>query len=134
VNIQNEDNLIAHCDLYAWSKVKIWNKTKTEFKQDLQDLINNYDIIIVVTLKVSKAILCERINLRLSAVKRRKDLYKKFRRLLHLWKKRKEFMDGKCDTVYESWFDYINIINVENHWLLDASEANDMKLYLYKKN
>ena len=136
------ERLVLHYNLYdGFKHLHFCSSHVTLFLPN--ELINNADTIIIVTLLVPRSILVKRLNSRLLkkffqliGVRETKNYNsgQLLAKILDLLKKRKAVKCREIDLLYEKWFSYLNRFNITNHLLLDSSQPYDMRAYPYKKD
>ena len=131
--------MVVHYDFYTQQS------KENEFNY-LADLIDKFDRINVITIKVTRSILIKRNNSRIIKTSleyfiillslRRKDrkrnaLQNKLRRL---WTKRNAYKNDEVARLYKKWFRYFNQFAEIKHYLLDNAGSVTMNVYPYIPN
>ncbi len=139
IELSSRERLVVHYDFYTQQS------KENEFNY-LADLIDKFDRINVITIKVTRSILIKRNNSRIIKTSleyiiillslRRKDrkrsaLQNKLRRL---WKKRNAYKNNQVELLYKKWFRYFNQFAEIKHYPLDNAESVTMNLYPYIPN
>jgi len=114
-------SLILHYDLFN-------NYLNRNYHQNILKIIEQFDVVNVITLSVSNEILLKRIQLRivktLAKICLKPSYFKSgLTYFSYQWNKyQRYFRSNIAEEIYHEWFESTQANWVSNHWILDSSQ------------
>lgn len=132
------ERLLVHYDIYA-------QRSDEAGFGYVEELIANSQHATVLTLCARPRVLIKRSNKRIfrkwlkrlreridSTVSGRKAELEPPRRIRRRWEKRREYGRGHSVLLYQEWFEFIDRLGVQTHWLLDVNPSNVFVAHPYE--